>query len=243
MFEPQNNTFEASGITSLEKHTARTFGWMTLGIAVTAVVAYVLANTEFGLRIVFNLLFDSQLNYRSYMPMVMLVVQLGLVFALVGRLHKISTGAAKALFLAYSVITGFTFSTILLVYDFGDVAIAFGVTAIYFAALTFIGYTTKMNLSKIAPVLFVGLGILFIFNIISMFTGFAADSRLICSLGLIVFTGITAYDTQKMKALYMANQGNEQMLQKLSIYSAFDLYLDFINIFLYILQILNKRSN
>lgn len=226
-------TMQNEGFTTLHKHTINTFMWMTLGIAVTAVIAYLVSMAGI----------EKFLIFGGWTPMAFLFIQIGVVFALVSRIHKMEVSSARTLFLVYAIITGIVFSFIASMYDVGSIMLAFGTTAVYFGALTFIGYTTKFDLSRIFPILFVGLLVLIGFNIFAFFFNIDGMSRLTCSLGLLIFSGLTAYDTQKMKALYMANQGNEQALKTLSIYSAFDLYLDFINIFLYILRILGNSRD
>lgn len=233
MFEHNEDYFEPQvTATSLQKHAIRTFVWMTIGLLVTAATAFAVYSTDLIYYIYSN----------RFTPLLLIVAQLGVVIALGARLMKMSPTSAKALFLAYSILTGITFSTLAIVYLPGTIAMAFLMTAVYFGSLVVIGYTTKMNLLRFGPILFGGLLALIITEIIMMFIGADTGTMLISAIGLLLFTGITAYDAQKMKALYVSYEGNEEMLQKLSIYSAFDLYLDFINIFLYILKIVGKRN-
>lgn len=226
------NYFEPAYTTSLQRHAARTFGWMTIGLLVTTVVAMLVTFTG-----TFDFIFSIPM-----LPIVMIVAQLGLVFALAGRIMKMSPTSAKILFLLYSALTGITFSVLGLVYSVGTLALAFLVTTVYFGSLAVIGLTTKMNLLKLGPILIGALFALIITQIVMMFLNVSTDTMLFSAIGLLIFTGITAYDAQKMKALYMQYEQDELALQRLSIYSAFDLYLDFINIFLYILRFLGNRD-
>lgn len=226
------NYFETSVGTSLQRHVVRTFGWMFVGLLVTAATAFAVSTTS---------LMPYIFSFR-FAPIILLVAQIGVVVSLVGRISKISPTSAKLLFMLYSILTGVTFSVLGLAYGLGTLAPAFVVTAVYFGCLVLIGVTTKMNLLRFGPILFAGLLALIISQVIMAFMGVSSDSMLFSAIGLLLFTAITAYDAQKMKALYMQHEGDEVMLKRLSIYSAFDLYLDFINIFLYILRFLGNRD-
>lgn len=229
--------------TTLETYTVKTFAMMAVGLLITAITALILSTVKItvdGYRGPLALMLCYKFNY---LPMILLFAEIGVVVAFSARLFKSSINAVRAMFFAYAVLTGFTFSTLQYVYESTTIYLAFGITAVYFGALCIIGATTKINLARIQPVLMIGLICLIIFNLAAMFMDLSGMERVVCSLGLILFTGLTAFDTQKMKNLYIEYQGNQEMLPRLSMYSAFDLYLDFINIFLYILRILgNKRD-
>lgn len=173
--------------------------------------------------------------------MLMAIVQIGVVIAFSSRLMERSVASTRMLFLVYALITGFTFSVIGFVYDAEAIMVAFGITAIYFGSLAVIGYTTKINLMKFGPLLYISLIVLVIAEIILAFTGASGSVMLLTTIGLLIFTGLTAYDVQKMKVLYL-QCNDEEMRERLSVYSAFELYLDFINIFLYILQFVGNRD-
>ncbi|MEG0290774.1 MAG: Bax inhibitor-1/YccA family protein [Erysipelotrichaceae bacterium] len=231
----QNVAFTSDGPTTLAQHSASTFLWMFIGLMITAVTAFFFAATGFMERLL--------MGSGGLIGIVALVLQLTVVVSFVRSVHKMNTQKAKIMFFVYSFITGLTFSVIAYAYASSTIALAFGITAVYFGALATIGYTTRFDLSKFGPILFTSLLILIGFNIFAMFVHLPWMEQMICTLGLIVFSGLTAYDTQKMKALYMANEGNEEALKTLCIYSAFDLYLDFLNIFLYILQMLGRNDD
>lgn len=237
MFE--NNDFEidsqsSSSYSSLEQYTLKTFMIMALGLLVTAVTAYAFLWS--------GLIFRLWFAVGNMFPMIMLVAQVGVVIAFSSRLFKANVGTVRTMFFVYAVLTGITFSTLGLAYTSTDISLAFGLTCLYFGALVVIGRTTHINLSKFAPIFFVGLIVLIIFNVVGFFINLDSFTLLMSSAGLILFTGITAYDAQKMKKLYLQYEGNDDMLSRLSMYSAMDLYLDFINIFLYILRILGNRK-
>lgn len=234
-----HNEFEidsqsASAYTSFEKYTMKTFGMMALGLLVTAITAFLMNINYFSLRLF--------VTYPS-LSFILMIAELGVVIAFSARLFKASLTTTRVMFFAYAVLTGITFSVLQYVFEAWSIYLAFGITCIYFGSLCIIGYTTKMNLAKIAPIMFTGLICLIIFNVIGMFINLERWDMIICSVGLILFTGITAYDAQKMKKMYLQFQGDEGMLARLSMYSALELYLDFINIFLYILRILGNKRN
>ena len=220
-------------VTTIQQHAIKTFASMGLGLLITALVAFGMVTTNMTLRL-----------YVSYpiAPMLLLFAQLGVAVAFAARLAKMKAATARILFVAYSILMGVTFSTLAFVYDLGSIGIAFGITAVYFGCLVIIGYTTKMNLLRFGPILMGGLLTLIIVEVVMTLLGMDITTRGFTAIGLLLFTGITAYDTQKMKALYHSYEGDESMLSKLSIYSAFDLYLDFINIFLYILRFVGNRD-
>lgn len=231
MFERNEQYFEPEYITTIQKHAVRTFAWMAVGVLITAITAFAVYASDMTLTLL-----------SGYMPLVLLVAQFGVVIALASRLMKMSATRAKILFLAYAILTGITFSILGMAYLPGTLALAFLITAVYFGSLVIIGYTTKMNLLRFGPILFGGLIALIITEVIMMFMGVSTNTMIFSAIGLMIFTALTAYDTQKMKALYAQYSGDEAMLSKLSIYSAFELYLDFINIFLYILRFLGNRD-
>lgn len=235
MFNNSNYEIDSQSETvqnNFRKYVLKTFLTMALGLLVTAISSVVILNTG----LIYSL-------YRIPMfPLILMVAQVGVVVAFSARLFKASATTTRMMFVVYSILTGVTFSVIGLIYTGADISLAFIMTCAYFGSLVAIGYATKIDLSRFAPILFTGLIILIIFNVVSMFLKIDGMDMIVCSVGLLIFTGITAYDAQKMKRLYMQHEGNEDMLQRLSLYSALELYLDFINIFLYILRIVGNRD-
>lgn len=219
--------------TNMRQYVLRTFLTMGLGLLLTAIVAFAMYQSGMTLRLLYA---------NPYLPLILIVIEIGVVVAFVSRIRKLSTSAAKILFVVYAILTGFVFSTLGYAYDPSAIFVAFAVTAVYFGSLVFIGYTTKVNLLRFGPLLMGALITLIIAQVVMFFLGMSIETKLLSVLGLAIFTGITAYDAQKMKKLYEQNEGNEQAIATMSIYSAFELYLDFINLFLYILRLLAKRS-
>lgn len=236
MFE--NNNFEIDSQSTdsqltFRKHVLKTFGTMALGLFITAASAVFFLRSGLAIRFYLSVPFSQ---------FILLAAQIGVVFTFSARLFKASVGRARTMFFVYSVLTGVTFSMLGMVYTLTDISLAFTMAAVYFGSLVAIGYTTKMDLSRFAPILFTGLIILIVFNLGAYLFNVQGLEMIICSVGLLIFTGITAYDAQKMKRLYVQHEGDTDMLQRLSIYSALELYLDFINIFLYILRLLGSRD-
>jgi FtsH-binding integral membrane protein len=209
--------------------------WMTLGLLLTAVTAYLTITVE----PVGNLLSYPLVVFGTF------IAQLVLVFVLAGAIWKLSAGAATAIFLGYAALNGFTLSLILLYYELGTVTTAFLSTAALFGAMTIVGLTTKADLTKLGTYLFMGLIGLLIALVINIFLRSSTFDLIISIFGVVLFTALTAYDTQKIQR--MARDPRIQaegpaLMQKLSILGALSLYLDFLNLFLYLLRLLGRRS-
>lgn len=220
---------------SLQHYTARTFLWMFLGLLVTFGVSLVSYATVLPFRI---------LMISPYALYVLSGAELVLVLVLSAKVQTLSVGAARGLFLAYAVLNGVVFSTWFFLYEVTSLVLVFAVTALYFGVMAAFGFFTSMDLSRIRTILLGGLIFLIVFNLLAMFIpAFEVMDRVVCVIGIVIFLAFTAYDTQKIKAFYYGFAGDEAMLSKASIISALELYLDFINLFLYLLRFLGKRKN
>ena len=219
---------------TLGQYTAKTFLWMVLGLLVTFGVAVGCWLTDATLY---------ALYYIPYVHLIVLIATLVISFTMVRRLEKMAVGTAIGLFVLFSALFGFTLSIYLLAFHVTSVVLCFLLTAVYFGALAAYGYATKRDLSNLRTILFSGLIFLIIFGLLSMFIpGLQMFDRVICLIGIATFLGYTAYDTQKIRAYYNYYSVSPDMLAKASIFSALQLYLDFINLFLYLLRFLgNKR--
>lgn len=217
---------------TLSNYTAKTFLWMFAGLLVTFGVSLAAYMSNIG----FYLLRSSFTFFG------LAILEIVLVIALVSRLHSMSVGSARALFFVYAAVNGLVFSSYLWLYNMGDVLMAFGAAALYFGVMAAYGYLTKRDLTSWRTPLMVGLIVLMIVSVIGMF--FMSGSSILFSvLGIVIFSCYTAYDTQKIKALYFAYAGNEAMAKKASIFAALQLYLDFINLFLYLLRIFGRSRD
>ena len=158
-------------------------------------------------------------------------------------LARLSAGAATGLFFAYSALNGLTFASLFILYDVTTLVYVFGMTAVYFGALAAYGWFTKRDLSNLRSILFAGLMFLLLYWVVAIFLPMGMFEKFICFVGLAVFLGYTAYDTQKIRHFYDAYRLDAEMAHKGAIFCALQLYLDFVNIFLYLLRLLGRRSS
>lgn len=219
---------------TLSGYTAKTFGWMGLGLLCTFAIAFASYFT--------GLVWYSLVRF-PYLPFVLAIAEIVVVMVLSARLAHLSAGAATGLFFAYSALNGLTFASLFLLYDVTTLVYVFGMTAVYFGALAAYGWFTKRDLSNLRSILFAGLMFLLLYWVVSIFLPMGMFEKFICFVGLAVFLGYTAYDTQKIKRFYDAYRFNPEMAHKGAIFCALQLYLDFVNIFLYLLRLLGRRSS
>lgn len=230
--QPMEPTNPAEIGESRSTFVAKTFMWMFLGLMTTFAVS--IATIASG---VFYLVFTTPAVFYA-----LLIAEVALVWILAGRLPKMSVGMARTMFFLYAVVNGITLSSIFFAFEIESVALVFVMAAVIFGIMALFGYVTKSDLSGIGKILIFGILGLGVFWLLSLFFNFSSMEMTVCFIGLALFVGITAYDTQKMKVIYEAYQYDNVMLQKASIYSALQLYLDFVNVFLYLLRLLGKRK-
>ena len=203
----------------------RVYFKMFLAMIVTAVTSVFVAGNE----AILTLIFSSRVA-----PIVLLVLQVGVVLILSGRIQKLSTGTASLLFYLYSVLTGVTLSVILLVYTASSIAQTFFITAAVFAAMSIYGYFTSNDLSRFGSIMFMALIGLIVCSLVNMFFKSSTMDWIISFAGVLIFIGLTAWDTQKIK--YMTAYADESMVGKIATIGALNLYLDFVNLFRYLLR-------
>ncbi|HBI09572.1 MAG TPA: hypothetical protein DDY57_05335 [Franconibacter pulveris] len=217
----------------LQTFMAQVYGWMTCGLLLTAFVAWYAANTPAVMMYVFS----SRITFFG-----LIIAQLAVVFVLSGLVNKLSPAVATALFMLYSALTGLTLASIFLVYTYASIASTFVVTAGMFGAMSLYGYTTKRDLSGFGNMLFMALIGILIASLVNFWLKSTALMWAVTYIGVIVFVGLTAYDTQKLKSLGAEIDVNDRgHLRKYSILGALTLYLDFINLFLMLLRIFGNR--
>jgi uncharacterized protein len=204
------------------------YAWMGSGLLITAFTAMVTVSSP----VLLNAVLGNRLVFYS-----LIFGELGLVVAISGAINKLSAPVASLLFILYAALNGITFSVIFAVYTAGSIASTFVTTAGMFGAMSAFGYLTKRDLTGWGGFLFMGLIGVVIASVVNIFTQSSAAAWIISAIGVIVFTGLTAYDTWKIKA--MAAAGAEG--RKPAILGALTLYLDFINIFLMLLRLLGNR--
>jgi FtsH-binding integral membrane protein len=211
------------------------YNWMGIGLGLTAVVAFFVASSPAMLQLIFG----NRLIFFG-----LIIGELAMVFYLSARVHKIAASTATALFLAYSALNGATLSFIFIVYTSSSIAATFFVCAATFIACSIYGMTTKRDLTSLGGFMFMGLIGIIIATLVNLFIQSSAMSMIISYIGVIVFVGLTAYDTQKLKemALTQPDGLDGAAVRKGAILGALSLYLDFINLFLMLLRILGNRD-
>lgn len=227
---PFSNTIAQSGVRSaVSVYMRHVYQWMTAGLALTTVVAYGVAGTP-AIR-------DAILG-NSLVLILLVMAQFGLVIALSAAIHKLSSGAATGLFLLYSALTGAMLSSIFVVYPIASIGTAFLVTTGTFLAMTLYGTVTKRDLTGLGNFLFMGLIGIVIAMVVNIFLKSTMMNFIVSCLGVLIFTGLTAYDTQKLRRFGEgAPLGDGTAIRRGAILGALTLYLDFINIFLMLLQL------
>jgi len=219
------------------------YNHMTVGVALTGLVAlgtYMAAAIEVNGQLT-GLTAFGQVIYLSPLKYVVMLAPLGLVMWLGVGAERMSASTARALFYVYAALMGLSLSTIFLVYAHGSIARVFFISAASFGALSLYGYTTKRNLTAMGSFLMMGLIGLFIAMIVNMFFPSGPLTFLISVVGVGVFAGLTAWDTQKIKSMYLEGSGTQEQGYKMAIMGALTLYLDFINLFLMMLRLLGDR--
>jgi len=215
-----------------QRFMVRVYNWMTAGLAVTGGLAFYVSNSETMMNIIHG---------NRIVPIVLIVAQLGLVVYLSGWIEKMSASQATGIFMLYAGLTGLTFSFIFIAYTTASITSTFFVTAGTFAAMSIYGYTTKKDLTSWGSFLFMGLIGIIIASLVNMFLRSPAMLWIITYAGVLIFIGLTAYDTQKIKEMnILGNEGTDEDTKE-AISGALRLYLDFINLFLMLLRIMGDR--
>lgn len=210
--------------------------WMCLGLFITAAVSAVMVYSP----LVLVLALFAQFPILFY---ALLIGELILVASLSARINKLSISTARVWFIIYAIINGITLSFFFLAYTLGSIAFTFVATASLFGIMGFIGYTTKMDLSKWGSYLLMGVVGLLVASIVNMFFASSEVEWLLTYVGILLFLGLTIYDTQRIKQRVIAalTVGDPQIIQRIGLLGALSLYLNFINLFLRLLRILGRR--
>jgi FtsH-binding integral membrane protein len=211
---------------------AKVYGWMSLGLFVTGACGAYMASDP---HMIANLVHNSILFYG------LMIAEFGLVIYLSGWVASMEASTAKFAFLFYAALTGVSTSVIFLIYTNSSIAVTFFVTAGMFGTTSLYGYLTSADLSSLGNMMFMCLIGLILASFANMWLHSAAVSWAITYAGIVIFTGLTAYDTQKIKAMYQA--GSDDVETKEAISGALRLYLDFINLFLSLLRLMGRRRD
>jgi FtsH-binding integral membrane protein len=213
-------------------YLTRVYNWMALALFITGLVAYYAATSEQ----VKNLIFTSKFIFYG-----LIIGELLLVVYLSRAIQKISQNTAIMVFLLYAILNGLTMSVIFMIYTTSSIASTFYITAGTFGVMSLYGYYTKNDLTKIGNLAMMGLIGIIIASIVNMFFQNDMMGWIITYLGVAIFVGLTAYDTQKLKEIGANGFKNGESMEKIAIMGALTLYLDFINLFLFLLRIFGDR--
>ena len=223
-------SYPLGGEIDLQAIMRQVYTWMVLGMLITTVVAYVTAST-------------SLINLATN-PIILLIAVLaefGLVLVISRGLDRLSSGTATMLFMLYAALNGFTLSMLLLAFSIASVFLAFAATAALFGVMSVIGYTTRVDLSKLGTYLMMAVIGLIIAMVINLFLSSSLLDTLISMAGVLIFTALTAYDTQRIGRMAAQMSINGDAALKFGIFGALKLYLDFINMFLFVLRLTGRR--
>ncbi|MEQ1863787.1 MAG: Bax inhibitor-1/YccA family protein [Micropepsaceae bacterium] len=215
----------------LRAHMISVYNYMTMGLAVTGLVAYL----TYATPALFSLIYGTPLAF------VVMLAPLGIVWFAFGRIDRMSAATAQAWFWAFSAIMGLSLAYIFQVYVASDIVRVFFITSATFGALSLYGYTTSRSLSAWGSFLFIGLIGIIIASVVNFFMQSSAMEFAISVIGVVIFAGLTAYDTQRIKEMYLEADDGETMGKK-AILGALSLYLDFLNLFLMLLRLLGNRE-
>jgi hypothetical protein len=253
-FSPDYRTYpRASAATTaavldagLRAYMLRVYNWMASGLLLTGIVAYAIANTD--LINAFYPVVMTPVGPRhtaSALAMIAIFAPLAFVLVLSMGVNRLSRSAAQTLYWLFCAAMGASLTNIFLIYTSESIVRVFFITAATFAAMSIYGYTTKADLSRFGSFLFMGLIGIVLASVVNIFLGSSALQFAISIIGVIVFTGLTAYDTQRIKSAYVQYayaEGSDQAAKR-SVYDALSLYLNFINLFMLLLQLLGNRNN
>ncbi|MEW6429080.1 MAG: Bax inhibitor-1/YccA family protein [Thermodesulfobacteriota bacterium] len=229
MEQPRILTATRPAVEAQTVFLAKVFNWMAIGLLLTAASSFVTANSP----AIVNLVFGNRLVFFG-----LIAAELAVVFSLVGRTERLSAGTATGLFIGYALLNGVTLASIVLYYTMTSVATTFLVTSAMFGSMAVYGLVTKRDLSSLGSFLMMGLVGIILASLVNLFLGSPMVSWLISGIGVIVFTGLAAYDVQKLSQLGASGvmAGGEAVIRRTVIVGALTLYLDFINLFLMLLR-------
>jgi FtsH-binding integral membrane protein len=232
---PRSPTIAAGGVAvdaGLRAHMLSVYNYMTSGVLLTGVVALLFAQWEGAPAILFG---------PGILKWVIMLSPLAFIMVLSFGINRLSTGTAQLLYWAFAAVMGLSLSSVFFVYTGGSIATTFFATSAAFASLSLYGYTTKRDLSGMGTFLIMGLVGLIVAMLLNLWLQSEAMMYAISGIGVLIFAGLTVYDTQKIKSIYFQIAGTDG-LGKAAIMGALNLYLDFINMFLFLLRFMGSRN-
>ena len=235
------SNFNYQSVTASEERAALAFPalmrkvylWMSMALVITGLTAWIVAHNYTLLNLIYG---------NSATIWILFIAEIGLVIGLSAAINKLSLPVATLMFIVYSVLNGAVFSSIFLVYTMSSIATVFFITAGTFAAMSVFGYVTKKDLTSMGKFLMMALIGLIIASVVNLFMKSSGMSMNISYAGVLIFVGLTAWDTQKIKQMCLQAPDAGESMQKLALLGALSLYLDFINLFIYLLRILGNRE-
>jgi uncharacterized protein len=240
--ENQNPDYTYQNVIQIEdadasrKFMASVFVWMFVALGISAACAYIFATPQF-----LRLLIDPATNSVNGLFYIAMFSPLAFVLIMSFGMNKLSYGVLSILYILYSAVTGISLSIILLVYTPGSIIGVFLTTSLVFGIMAIAGYTTKTDLTKFGSLLFMGLIGIVIGSVVNMFMRSEAMGYFISYIGVAIFVGLTAYDVQKLKNIGAGIQYGEASAKKMALMGGLTLYLDFINLFLFLLRIFGRK--
>ena len=229
----QVRSFDQAAIDAgLRQYMLSIYNYMTVALVITGLVAFGISQSPDAMRAIFG----------TPLKWVVMLAPLGFVFLFSARIHAMTPSTAQMVFWAFAATMGLSMASIFLVFTGTSIARVFFITAATFGATSLYGYTTRTDLSKFGSFLFMGVIGIVLASLVNIFLGSSALQFAISVIGVLLFTGLTAYDTQRLKELY-ADSYDRDSLSRIAIMGALQLYLDFINLFTFLLQLLGQRNN
>ena len=207
--------------------------WMSMALVITGFTAWIVAHNVSLLQLIYG---------NSATIWILLIAEIGLVIALSAAINKLSLPVATLMFVLYSVLNGAVLSSIFLVYTMSSISTVFFITAGTFAAMSVFGYVTKKDLSSMGKLMMMALIGLIIATVVNLFMKSSGLDMIISYAGVLIFVGLTAWDTQKIKQMCLQAPDTGETMQKMALLGALSLYLDFINLFIYLLRIFGNRE-
>jgi FtsH-binding integral membrane protein len=216
----------------LRSYMLQIYNYMSLGLGLTGIVAYLTASSPALLQVIFG----TPLQYLVIFSPLIIVLFLSF------KLQKLSVSTAQMMFWLFATLMGLSLSSVFLIYTGASIARAFFITSTVFGAMSLYGYTTKKDLTSMGSFMMMGLIGIIVLSVVNMFLQSTAMQFMISAAALFIFIGLTAYDTQKLKTTYYRLGGDSDMAKKVGIMGALSLYLDFINIFIHLLRFVGDRK-
>lgn len=233
-----NNVFEkkTQAVPVSQTFVASVFGWMFLGLSLTAVTAWLTASSP----ALINAMYGAK-SGMTLLGWIILLAPFGFVLMMSARINRMAASTMVLLFVLFSVLMGMSLSSVLLVYTGASIAKTFLITAGMFGTMSVVGYTTKTDLTRFGNIMIMGVVGIFIAMIVNFFMHSSGLDYIISFLGVLIFTGLTAYDVQMLKRIGAGMVEGVESTRKMTIMGALSLYLDFINLFLFLLRFFGDR--